>query len=284
MDSDRAVIPASTDDDTLIRLWLHGRSPHTQRAYTKDAARFRAFVGKPLGAVTLSELQAFADSLTDLALSSQAQALASVKSLFAFGHRVGYLPFDVGKAVRLPAKKETLAERILPEAAVVRMLALEPNERNRVILRLLYASGMRVSELCRLTWRDVQERSAGGQVVAFGKGGKTRSILLPASVWDDLIAIRSDAGEDAPVFPSRKGGKMLTSVQVLRIVPAAAQRAGISGDVSPHWLRHAHASHAPDRGAPVHLVQQTLGHRSLTTTSRYTHARPSESSAKYLAI
>jgi integrase/recombinase XerD len=284
MDAERAVIPVNTDDDTLIRLWLHGRSPHTQRAYAKDTRRFLAFVGKPLGAVTLGDLQAFADSLTDLAPSSQGQALASIKSLFSFGHRVGYLTFDVGKAVRLPAKKETLAERILPEAAVVKMLALEPNERNRIMLKLLYASGMRVSELCRLTWRDAQDRNEGGQVVAFGKGGKTRSILLPASVWDELIALRGDAGDDDPVFPSRKGGRMLTGVQVLRIVRAAALRAGIRGDVSPHWLRHAHASHALDRGAPVHLVQQTLGHASLTTTSRYTHARPSESSAKYLAI
>jgi integrase/recombinase XerD len=281
---DSALIPAGTNDDNLIHLWLHGRSPHTQRAYAKDAARFRTFVGKPLGAVTLGDMQAFADSLTDLAPSSQAQALASIKSLFSFGHRVGYLTFDVGKAVRLPAKKETLAERILPEGAVVKMLVLEPIERNRVMLKLLYASGMRVSELCQLTWRDVQERNEGGQVVAFGKGGKTRSILLPLSVWEELIAIRGGAGEDDAVFPSRKGGKMLTSAQVLRIVRAAAQRAGIKGDVSPHWLRHAHASHALDRGAPVHLVQQTLGHSSLTTTSRYTHARPTDSSSRYLAV
>jgi integrase/recombinase XerD len=67
-------------------------------------------------------------------------------------------------------------------------------------------------------------------------------------------------------------------------VKAAAARAGLPPEVSAHWLRHAHASHALDRGAPAHLVQATLGHSSLTTTGRYLHARPSESSGKFLAI
>jgi len=103
------------------------------------------------------------------------------------------------------------------------------------------------------------------------------------SVWRDLVALRGAATPDAPVFVSRQGGP-LTARQAHRVVAAAAARAGIVGDVSPHWLRHAHASHALDRGAPVHLVKETLGHASLATTSRYTHARPGESSGKYLVV
>lgn len=279
-----AIIPTNTHDEQIIALWLHGRSRHTQRAYTKDARRFQAFTETPLRSVTLADVQAFADSLTDLAPSSQGQALASVKSLLAFAHRVGYLQFDVGRAVRLPPRRETLNERILPEAAVVKMLALEENPRNHLLLKLLYASGARVSELTGLRWRDVQERGEAGQVTLFGKGGKTRTVLLPMSVWQELAAQRQGASADAPVFRSRKGGGPLTTVQVERIVRAAAVRAGITAAVSPHWLRHAHASHALDRGAPAHLVQQTLGHSSLTTTSRYAHARPSDSSGRYLAV
>jgi site-specific recombinase XerD len=71
---------------------------------------------------------------------------------------------------------------------------------------------------------------------------------------------------------------------VWRIVRAAAERAGIAAGVSPHWLRHAHASHALDRGAPVYLVSSTLGHADLRTTSAYTHARPGDSSARYLGV
>jgi integrase/recombinase XerD len=82
------------------------------------------------------------------------------------------------------------------------------------------------------------------------------------------------------VFASRSG-KPLERSRVTRIVREASQRAGITTNVSTHWLRHAHASHALDRGAPIHLVQATLGHRSVATTSRYLHARPDESSAAY---
>ena len=88
---------------------------------------------------------------------------------------------------------------------------------------------------------------------------------------------------DAPIFISQKGGR-LDETQVHRIVKAAAARAGITGNVSAHWLRHSHASHALDRGANIALVRDTLGHSSLAITSRYTHAKPNESSALHLAI
>ena len=98
------------------------------------------------------------------------------------------------------------------------------------------------------------------------------------------MGLREGAPLEAPVFRSRKGRKALSLRQVERIVQAAARRAGVELPVSPHWLRHAHASHALDRGAPIHLVQATLGHASVATTGRYLHARPTESSAKYLAV
>ena len=110
----------------------------------------------------------------------------------------------------------------------------------------------------------------------------TRAIRLPASVWTRLTALRGDAGDDAPLFRSREGGALDAS-QVHRIVKAAAQRAGLSRAVSAHWLRHAHVSHALDRGAPIHVIQHSVGHASLATTTRYSHVRPGDSSALYLA-
>jgi integrase/recombinase XerD len=271
-------------DAQLLALWLHGRSPHTARAYRADATRLLAGAGKPLAEVTLADLQVFADSLGDLAPASRYRTLSAVKSLLAFGHRLGYLGFDVGRVLRLPAVRNRLAERILGEAEVQRMLALEPNRRNRGVLTLLYASGVRVGELCGLCWRDVQANGEGGQITVFGKGGKTRSVQLPASVWTLLERLRGDAGAGDPVFRSRKKGGGLQPLAVLRIVRQAARRAGISQDVSPHWLRHAHASHALDRGAPIHLVQATLGHASINTTGRYLHARPKDSSSRFLPL
>ncbi len=126
-------------------------------------------------------------------------------------------------------------------------------------------------------------RDAAGQITVYGNGGMTRHVLRSSGTWDDLTAIRGEAGDAAPVFVSRTGGP-LSRAQAFRIVRAAAKRAGVDRDVSPHWLRHAHASHALDRGAAVHFVQATLGHSSVATTGRYLHARPTESSSKDLAV
>jgi integrase/recombinase XerD len=98
-----------------------------------------------------------------------------------------------------------------------------------------------------------------------------------------LAGLRGPAGEDGPVFVSRKGGRLDPSA-VHRVVKAAIQPADLGPAVSAHWLRHAHASHALDRGAPVHLIQATLGHSSVATTGHYLHARPTDSSARYLTV
>ena len=279
--------PRASSDDQLLEIWLHGRSLHTRRAYRADIERFQLGAGKAWRQITLSEVQQFADSLGDLAPASRYRTLSSLKSLLAFGHRIGYLPFDVGRALRLPAVRNRLAERILPEADLHRILSLELNPRNRAILTLLYASGVRVSELCGLSWRDLQPSGEGGQITVFGKGGLSRSIQIPASVWKLVIGLRTSAtiAED-PVFRSRKGkhGGQLRPLAMLRIVRKASARAGIELHVSPHWFRHAHASHALDRGAPIHLVQATLGHASITTTGRYLHARPNDSSSRFLSL
>jgi site-specific recombinase XerD len=95
----------ASSDDQLIATWLHGRSPHTQRAYAADVVRFRSRAGKPLARVTVADIQEFADSLGDQAAASRYRTLSAVKSLLAFGHRIGYLPFDVRRvcACRLSA-------------------------------------------------------------------------------------------------------------------------------------------------------------------------------------
>jgi site-specific recombinase XerD len=283
-------------DQQLIALWLHGRSPQTMRAYRRDCERLLTFTGKSLQEITLADLQRFDTSLADLAESSRARILSAVKSLFSFASKTfpAAFPVNVGAALRLPKRKDTLAERILPESAVQKMLAKEDHPRNRLILLLLYAAGLRRAELCGLCWRDLQERELAdgtltGQLVAFGKGGKTRSILLTPDTWRELQGLRGEASDDEPVFVSRQqsrhdGRKALQPSQVYNIVRQAARRAGVKKPVSPHWLRHAHASHALNRGAPISLVQATLGHSNLAITGRYTHAQPEASSAQYLSL
>jgi len=278
------VVPVQAEsDERLIQMWLHSKSTRTKDAYQADIQRFLDFVGVSIRQVRLVDLQAFDDSLAGIADNSRRRVLSAVKSLLTFATKLGYLPFNVGAALPLPSVKDTLAERILPEDVVHRIIALEPDQRNRVLLRFLYASGGRVSEVCSLKWRDLQERGKAGQVTFYGKGGKTRHVPVSVDTWREVSALKNGSGPDEAVFKSRKGGHLVRS-QVLRIVQAAAHRAGIEGNVSPHWFRHAHASHSIDRGCPISLVQATLGHARADTTGRYLHARPGDSSALYLGV
>ena len=274
-------------DDRLVELWLHGRSRHTQRAYRADVERFRRQVAKPLSQVTLGDLQGYADQLegTGTQSATRHRALSAMKSLFQFGHRLGYLPFNTAAPLKLPPRRETLAERILEESQVRQMLAVETQPRNQAILHLLYAAGLRVSELCGLRWKDLQARSDGSaQVTVFGKGAKTRSVLLSASVNGRLLVLKPEgAAADGAIFLSRRK-RAISAAQVLRVVKAAARKAGISSNVVAHTLRHCCVSHSLDHGAPIHLVQQTLGHADLSTTGRYLHARPTDSLSRYLEL
>jgi site-specific recombinase XerD len=272
-------------DTEIIDLWLRRqRSSLTRSVYQRDMGRLTTWSDKTLAETDPLDLERFAEMLagTGLAPISQGRTLAAIRSFFRFAERIGYCR-NVAAGLELPRTDSPLSERIIPQEDVRRMIALEPDERNRVLLSVLYSAGLRVSEVCGLRWRNLQPRGDAGQILVHGKGGRTRAVLLPPGIWCQLAPLRATAGLDPPVFASRSG-KPLERSRVCRIVREASQRAGITANVSTHWLRHAHASHALDRGAPIHLVQATLGHRSVATTSRYLHARPGESSAGYLAV
>ncbi len=279
------IVRQANNDEQVVALWIHGRSLNTQKAYSSDIVRFFKFVNKQLRLITLGDLQGFTDSLTeqDLKPASQHRILAAVKSLITFAHKIGYLKYDISKPLRVPKFRDELSGRILTEAEVQRIIGMETNPRNKLLLRILYCGGIRVSEVCKLVWKDIQERETGGQMTVYGKGSKTHTIIIPEPLFSDLISSRKNSADDSPVFRSRKGGALHPS-QVWRIVKKAAVRAGIKKAVSPHWFRHAHASHALDRGAKISLVKETLCHSSIQTTGRYLHAKPGESSSTYLQV
>jgi integrase/recombinase XerD len=279
----------SSSDSTILKLWLNSQaSPHTRSCYRRDADRLLAHVSKPLNAIDLGDLQDFAEALVDAGLApvSRLRTLAAVKSLFGFCCRMHYLQANPAAELALPAYESRLAERIMPEEDLQRVLAVDLAPRDQVLLRLVYTAGLRVSEACGLRWRNLSARGDSGQITVWGKGGHTRAIPLPQELWTALNKLRKSAGFGAPVFASRSG-QPLDRGRVRVILRKAAEKAGVSDktpQISPHWLRHAHASHALDHGAPIHLVQATLGHRSVATTSAYLHARPGDSSARFLAI
>ncbi len=153
------------------------------------------------------------------ALSTQKTYLAAIKSLLSFAHKIRYVRFNVGAAMKLKKTADALHERILSETDIALMVRLTERANYRykadkardvLILKLLYTAGLRVSELVGLTWGDVTVRgdcprgSAGGnrgQITVRGKGDKTRSILLPKHIWDELTAFKGDASSDVPNLP-----------------------------------------------------------------------------------
>ena len=279
----RRIPQQAKSDEQLIGLWLHGRSKHTIKGYLNDINLFGEFTNNFLQTTTLQNLQDYADYLTtkNYAQTTIKRMLCAVKSLFSFGHRIGYLPFDTGKPLRIPTPKETISERILSQDEVFYLFDCAKNPRDRMLLKVIYYTGLRVSEIASLKWSNLQSREKTGQITVQTKGNKTNVILLPAHLWEELMIYRNNSSESSPVFRSRKGNALCVG-QIQRIVRQIAVKAGIVGKVSPHWLRHSHASHALENGCPIHLVQKQLNHSNIATTGKYLHARPTESSSKYL--
>jgi integrase/recombinase XerD len=279
----------ASSDDQMIELWLgRYRSRQTLTGFRGDIGHFRRAVPKPLREVVLRDIQGWGLAMEAIHKpASVARRLSAVRSLFAFAHRIGYLQWNVAAAVTTPPVEDKLAQRILTEDQMAKLLMVLRGKRDNALLRLLYIAGLRISEAAGLRWRHITLRDGGeAQLTIFGKGGKTREVLIPAAMAGQIFALRLRLdGPDDPVFRSHGSGQRCASLgarDVWRIVRKAVQRANLPRSVTAHHMRHAHASHSLDRGAPVHVVQQTLGHASLTTTTRYTHARPGDSSAKYL--
>ncbi len=276
-----APLVQASSDEQLVRLWLHGRPASTTAAYAADVASFLAHAARPLREVTLGDLQSWGETMAELAPATRSRRLGTMRSLFRFAHELGYLALDVSRPLRRPQLRDRLSERILSEDQVRRLIAAAPDEPTHALLRLLYLCGLRISEACALTWRDMTRRQSGGIASVFGKGGKTRQVLVPQGLWKELAALHTTSDPAASVIRPASGG-VLDRFAADRMVKAAVRRAGLPAGVSAHWLRHAHVSHALDAGCGVHVVQATVGHASLATTSRYTHARPNESSSTFL--
>ena len=275
------LLPPSgvTDDTALVELFLSQYREHTKRAYSSDVARFVVFLhqhGARFRTCTVRLLQLYRATL-DGGESTIVRRFAVVRSLLTFGVRTGYLAFNVGTMLRVPNRRGARIPRILTPEQVQALWTAAKKPRARAFVRFLYASGARVSEACSVTWGDVTQEPDGEAIVSLlGKGNVFRSVRLPAVIASEVLALRGNAREGDTVF-------QLDTRGAHALVSRLAKRCKMKG-VSPHWLRHAHASHALDNGAPLSLVQSQLGHKSLATTGIYLHARPRESSARFLHV
>lgn len=298
-----SLVPSTraSNDSELARTWLQRfKSPHTRRAYLFDIELYGKEVGLPIAELKVEDLLNYRDKLgkgtegngLNYSIPRQRRALTALKSLLTFAKSTGYLPFNVGTVVELPDLDTNLSQRISTEGEILTILALTKNPFEKALLALLYKTGLRNSELCNAKWKDLALDGERGFLKVLGKGGKLRTVLIDTDILPLVLALRGGSSEEKTIFSTRNG-KPLSPVQVWRVCKRRAVEAGVKLSVdgktegtrfSPHFFRHAHASHALDNGASPALVMENLGHKSLDTLSKYAHARPKDGSGRYLKV
>jgi len=261
-----------------------GASSHTLRAYRSDLNDFRSFVTRVGGARAERDLPGVVDArmirawLVDLharrlAPASVGRRLAALRAWLRFLVRRGVVRANPARDVRSPRLPRKLASFLpIDEATALcdpRRSSGARRERDLAIVELLWASGLRVSELAGLALDDVERGERTLRVL--GKGGKERIVPFgggAARALETYLVTRGDGR--GPLFRNARGGR-LTSRSMHTIVRRMARRAGIERRVTPHTLRHTFATHLLDAGADLRMIQELLGHARLTTTQRYTH-------------
>jgi integrase/recombinase XerD len=283
--------------DRAVRGWLdhldveRGVSANTLSSYRRDLQRYADFlrahgVTEP-GVVTPAHVSGFLGGLREggpdrrpLAASSAARTLVAVRGFHRFLLLEGEADADPAAGVAPPKSPMRLPKAISVEEVERLLEAASVGDtpgalRDRAVLELLYGAGARISEAVGLDVDDVD--TAEGAVRLLGKGGKERIVPIGSyaarAVSAYLVRGRpalAPAGRGTPaVFLNRRGGR-LSRQSAWAVMRAVADRAGLSGHLSPHTLRHSFATHLLDGGADVRVVQELLGHASVTTTQIYT--------------
>ena len=304
----------SAPPDELSRLlaehdvWLtveRGLAPNSLAAYRRDLSRYASFlrargavpsdVGESMVAAYVTSLEELPDDdgRPRLAPSSIARALVAVRSFHRFCASEGLLPADPSEDVGAPRVPQGIPKALAEDEVEALLGAVSGDDargqRDRAILETLYATGIRISELVGLDVGDLELDDAIVRVL--GKGQRERVVPIGRSARSALHAYLSDgrsvlrlartssASADA-VFLNARGGR-LTRQGCWGIVRQVGARVGLADRLSPHVLRHSCATHMLDRGADIRVVQELLGHASVSTTQVYTKVSPERLRAVY---
>ena len=282
---------------TLIRGFLNhlrverGRSANTISAYRGDLSRYAQFLtehGLTIGAVSERTLDDFIVAMRTgtpaLAPSSVSRTLASVRGLHSFAVGEGVVPDNIAKDIRPPKAGKRLPKALT--VSEVELLLAAPNLelpaglRDRALLEFLYSTGARVSEAVGLDLDDLDLDSEFPHARVLGKGAKERLIPVGSyaarALGEYLTRVRPAFlahGNGTPAVFVNSRGRRLTRQSAWAVIRSAASSAEISSatEISPHTLRHCFATHLLSGGADVRVVQELLGHASVTTTQLYTH-------------
>jgi integrase/recombinase XerD len=284
----RLELDGAIDDYLDYIATERGLARKTFEAYACDLAAFVRFATargvRSVAGIGTTEVRAHLADLTARALSprSQARALAAIRGFLRFLARRGDLPDDPARNLRVRRPPARLPRAL--GAGEVNTLLAQPDEqdrrglRDRALLELLYACGLRVSETLAL--RGAQLNLQAGYVTVLGKGGKERVVPLgrPARAALEAYLARERprllSGRPSPFVFLGPRGRPLTRQAVWKLVRRRALAAGLGQRVSPHTLRHTFATHLLGGGADLRVVQTLLGHADIGTTQIYTHVAP----------
>jgi integrase/recombinase XerC len=266
--------------DTFLRYLTveRGASEHTLRSYRKDLDTFFEYVGSGAEDIEMLDVRGFVAGQINKGLkkSTVGRRLATIKSFFRFLHREGYRKTNPARLVNTPKMPKLLPKFLTVDDAF--SLIEKPDGigfapvRDRAVLELLYSSGLRVSELSGLNSDDLNIRE--GFVKVRGKGRKERIIPMGKKAVDALKAYMIERvllKKKNRAFFLNRSGTRLTDRGVRRIVVKYARAALLDGRIGPHTLRHTFATHLLQGGADLRVIQELLGHSSLSTTQKYTH-------------
>lgn len=281
-------MPALDDplvDHFLDALWLEkGLSDNTRDAYRSDLALFNAWLDERGVRLVEAGREMILDHLawrlaTNYKARSTARLLSGLRGFYRFLLREGLITVDPTLRVELPKLGRPLP-KALSEADVEALLGAPDigdalGMRDRAMLEMLYATGLRVTELVSLSLEQINTRQ--GVLRTFGKGNKERLVPLGEEALHWVTRYMRDAREvllagkpSDVVFPSRRGD-LMTRQTFWHRIKLHARQAGIAASISPHTLRHAFATHLLNHGADLRTVQMLLGHSDLSTTQIYTH-------------
>ncbi|NLW61894.1 MAG: tyrosine recombinase XerC [Synergistaceae bacterium] len=262
----------------LLFLESRGRSKNTVTNYRVDLEQFREYLLRQgisdVSGIDSQSVRVYLSNIIGfgIAKSSAARKLSAVRGFIRWLSSREVLDYGVAAGLKGPKLPSSLP-RALSFEETEKLLTEGPEngkhyQRDRLILELLYGSGLRVSELIDLNWENIETDQR--MIRVFGKGSKERLVPFGPGVKKLLEdwKLLSKEGTKGPLFLSEKGAERLTVRTVHRLVQRAALRVGIYG-VSPHTLRHCFATHLLERGAPLRVVQELLGHESIAATQRY---------------
>lgn len=294
--SDKTQLSTYLQSEESIQIWAWLNQGHfadkTKKTYiriVKDFLNFNWHIG--LKQITPAIVTLYLRKKDKVSASTRNLHRNCLSSLFQYLENTGYILKSPVKIVRQEKVAESFHYKVLSFEQIKRMTEKTESPRDRLIIQILYFTGLRVSELSLIKVKDLavssqKKNTQGAYLTILGKGNKIRTVLTGTYLWKEIKKYikKNNLNQNDYLFSFE--GQALSRISIYKIIKRITKNAKIKvpGEKtpSPHWFRHTSAIHALENGADIHVVQTTLGHASLATTGQYLRSRPLKSNSNFL--